>query len=126
MKGSDARASDVGCIELGRLLRLRAHVRSCATCRYGRWWHQPSTETETHECLLLGRTMAMCSGGNADLARVCDGWKRRPSTWKHVVLVNPYWSDPYITRESQLRMRSRVCAAARGGGKDVERAKRAG
>jgi hypothetical protein len=81
---------------------LRFHHRSCYTCRYYRVW-------VCSECLLLGRTLS-AEGVDAwvDRARVCDGWKRRPVRWSVHTSRNPYFFDPYISRESMARIRRRV------------------
>ncbi len=40
--------------------------------------------------------------------RLCDGWKKRPKTWKiysEGPKSNPHWFDPYISRATQHRLR---------------------
>lgn len=69
------------------------------------------------ECILLGRTLGI-SNQEHDLAtwamnRLCNGWKRRPKTWGawgHRVKVNPHWKDPFIRRETLIKLRSRIRA----------------
>jgi len=85
-------------------IELRFHKRDCYTCRYYRIHGYCS------ECLLLGRTLTLRKGNffYSDRARLCDGWKRRPNTWNIYVKKNCYYSDKYIPRESQLKIRKRL------------------
>jgi len=74
------------------------------------------------ECLLLGETLAISTEDTYKQLKettqraVCDGWKKRPSTWiirAKCVYTNPYWKDPYIPRETQHRLRSKILAQRR-------------
>jgi len=37
---------------------------------------------------------------------VCDGWKKRPKKWE-IIVKDPFWEDPYISREQQYKLRLR-------------------
>ncbi len=97
---------DGGCDLLAKRLRLRYQEKSCANCRYYR-----VLDGDIGDCLLLGRMMAI---GLSEMhqyvafERVCDGWKRIPRTWDCRVVQNPFLHDPYISRESQERIRERA------------------
>ena len=103
---------DPDCMELGKALGLRAHTKSCASCRYWRIVVETNLPSASGDCLLLGRLMAISTDvafvRRAGHERVCDGWKRRPKTWKEETSKNPYWEDAYISRESQRRIRLRA------------------
>jgi len=67
-----------------------------------------TTGCTTTVCLLLGRTLGIGDDIYGDLARICDGWKRRPKTWNIYTQgteTNPFWKDPYISRKTQLKLR---------------------
>jgi hypothetical protein len=83
---------------------LQWHEKSCYVCRY----YRQMRENGFSDCLLLGRSLSQTNDPAHDRARVCEGWKRRPKTWVHYVDENPFWNDPYISRESQIRTRKRL------------------
>ena len=98
--------------ELQDKLRFRRVDRRCDNCRYFR---VHKTGSITTDCLLLGRTLAIDdNAGEAiclSMHRICDGWKKRPSTWEiqsFGVDNSPYWKDPYIPRATQERLRGQV------------------
>jgi len=90
---------------------LRYHLKGCFNCRYFR---THKTEAFVSCCLFLGRDLGI-SNMDTDLIhwareRICDGWKRRPSTWNiysEGVHKSPYWHDPYIPRKTQLKLDGR-------------------
>jgi hypothetical protein len=88
-----------------KLPELKFHEHSCFNCRYYRIHITGCTESL---CLLLGQTLTLTNDAYPDLARFCDGWKRRPKTWNictQGVKNNPFWRDPYIPRKTQLKLR---------------------
>ena len=92
------------------LANLHHQDPSCWTCRY---YREHTTGVTCGSCLLLGRSMAQGDHSFTHvwaLARVCDGWKRRPKAWyiySEGADANPFWCDPYIPRETQHRLRVR-------------------
>jgi len=84
-------------------VNLRHHDKSCYTCRYFRMHANGS------DCLYLGRAMgsSVTVGRLVDWARtkICDAWKKRPSTWNVYASKNPYWEDEYISRETQEKLK---------------------
>ena len=99
--------------------RLRWQDESCANCRYFRL-HK--TVAITSNCLLLGHTLGIHTDDGEALGwlvcaareRVCDAWKRRPKTWETYSKgtdASPYWVDPYIPRETQIRLAKRLAKA---------------
>lgn len=97
---------------------LRFHPQSCWMCRYFRIACMAPPDdygarsVSGSECILLGRTMGI-GKSVADLVgwareRVCDCWKRRPARWEVTVDGNPHWTDPYISRDSLVKIRARA------------------
>lgn len=98
-------------------VNYRCHEKCCLTCRYFRMGTRPAWVSD---CLLLGEMVGIVSELNpgsqsqlADWARggVCDQWKRRPKTWQIITHGSekcPFWHDPYIPRETQLRLAKRL------------------
>lgn len=91
------------------IARLRFHTHNCGNCRYHR---QSKNGSPTNDCLLLGRMMGI--GEYNDLnrwakGRVCDFWLKRPKRWQSRLNegINPFWNDPYISRESLKKIRKR-------------------
>jgi hypothetical protein len=100
-------------------LRLRYQDRSCDNCRYFRIHH--GSDGWTSMCLLLGRDLGTAATDYNALdgwarERVCDGWSRRPKSWRIYSegLRSPYWDDPYLPRELNERRRKRLAAKLRG------------
>ena len=91
-----------------KLPKLKFHEHSCSNCRY---YRIHITSCAAAVCLLLERTLSLKDDGCLDLARYCDGWKRRPKTWNictQGVKNNPFWEDPYIPRKTQLKLRGQL------------------
>jgi len=95
--------------QLENLLDLRCHRRSCDTCAFFRIQDQGNGLPYVGTCLLLGRIMSLSDKWNqiADWAkeRVCDGWLPRPEHVKVETKKNPYFHDPYISRETIKTLR---------------------
>lgn len=90
---------------------IRFHEKRCETCRYFR---VHITGAAISCCLLLGRDLGITKPAQSpDLltwarATVCDGWKHRPKRWdiySDGASNSPYWKDPYVSREAQMRLR---------------------
>jgi len=81
---------------------VRHHEKSCYTCRYFR------ANANGSFCLFLGRTISQ-TGRMQEvvewaMTRVCDAWKKRPSTWS-VFSRDPFRNDHHIPKETQRRFR---------------------
>src|SRR3990167_7633490 len=88
---------------------LRFQDKCCGTCKF---YRIHKTGCYSSECLLLGRTLGVTNNANDHFdwgrGRLCDGWKKRPRTWRihsEGVEKNPYWLDPYLTRKYLQRLR---------------------
>ena len=93
--------------ELQNILHLRFAGENdpiCATCKFYRIWE---TGCRSSNCLVLGRTMGMGDAIETD-RRCCDGWSQCPEQWEIYskgVNANPFWADPYISRNEQYQHR---------------------
>lgn len=76
-----------------KFIVLKFHEKRCNNCRYYRI-HRPTTN-----CLLLGRTLSVYTNFYTDMHRVCDGWKRLPSTWDNGGCGYKVYPDPPIIKE---------------------------
>lgn len=84
---------------------LKFHDKCCFTCRYYRLYLRDFGSST--ECIFLGRMLSTDNSLYPDRARVCDGWKKRPLNWGFNTKVNPHWTDCYIPRETQIKLRKR-------------------
>jgi len=113
--------TDFGLTETEHLLHFGRHKKSCQNCRYFRLSHHAAA---AGDCLLLGRMLSIGFeySNSIHRERVCDGWKRRPNSWNPISEgINPFWSDPYIERESLKRIRIDALRQARHRAKEAKR-----
>lgn len=85
---------------------LKFHEKNCNNCRYYRICIDQGSKHSV--CLLLGRMLSFLGNPYDDMWRYCDGWKRQPIKWDIVCWENPFYSDKYIPRNSQIKIRKRV------------------
>jgi len=85
--------------------KLQFHEKRCNNCRY---YRISTSGAPASHCLLLGRMLSFISGLYSDMFRYCEGWKRLPKIWNIRTDTNPFWSDKYISRKSQKKIRARA------------------